>query len=1338
MNKKLIFFFISIAVLFLSSSLFFRTSYVSERLKDLVTPYFENAFNRKVTIERLYLNTLPLYVGIDDFKVYNHITSETIHIKKIKAYLSFFDLLSKQIFIKKLILKDPKIFLDQKEFNELVKFFKSHAKDSLDSIKTRTEQPITVRSVEIEKGSLSFSEDQFLISLSNLDAHILLSDNPQLKFFTNKAIFIKRDTFNIDSIVEMNLALKNNVLEVKSLKLALNNSDLTTKGFLDLRDYRGELHSELKILVDSLKKVFGLKNKGEGSILAQGAIKLLDLKGDVNNILLNLSIKGDLYLETLMELLKVKERLMGKANFKGTIHGALNDIRFNAQAQLEKGELFNVKIDKASCDISYEKNRMKFTNGVASLYSGSAIVDVEIALPVVNYFSLDIYAKDVSSKELFGLIQWDPGIAIGKVNGRVKSSGRIFDPHITFFYRNVSSGKNIKERIKEIEGEIISNDRVLTFKELNFSTQHSKLTTSGIVDLNNKRLNFSGQGETKDLKELFHPYFTALSGKGSFDIKLFGDFENPSLYISLSSDEISLHTQNLHLPEIFNSKNITFSNFKADLTYNKNLLSVRTLSSENKATVKTRKISATGNVHFKNVTKLFDFRNPEYDLGIKVINGDLCEISSIFKGLPEFKGYLNTDFFVRGKPISLNFLGNFYIDKFGIKNNNLGDTIEGNFMYKAKEFIISKAHLKRKSSSLSFNGLFSLDKRFKFYAHSKRIRLNDFLIPASEKYRYIPFEIDLDNFVADGEGTFENPNMKVKSGLILKNNNGKTFNNGNLEVNVFQQQADFNISFLGGNIKAKGRLGLTEELPWAVTAEFKPMNYASLFRGILKDAPEDMMLNLSGKIVATGNKKTINGEINLKRFYLSSFGFWLINNSDISLTIKNNLINVDNFIMHGIDTEFSISGSALIGKYYDLLFEGALSITPFKVLFKDIESLRGKTYFVISLTGNWDNPTVDGGIDLTDGSLAFKQIPYKITSVSAYLYVERDRLIFKNLDGKIGGGDISTYGSVYLEGLNIKNFYFFSKLKNINLQPTKDAWINFDGDFHYKGDLNFQELTGDIYIKKSLYSQRFEWKRWLLDLRKKERQRTDASRFGRTTLNVRVKSDNLIIDNNIADASCRMDILLKGTIGDPVILGKIYTDKGKVYFRSNEFKVIKARVDFIDPTQTKPYFDLIAETKVKNYQIKLSLQGGIENFNLSLSSDPILNESDILSLLTLGYLDKQLKGLEGSVGTVEATSFIAGKLQEVLEERIKIITGVDRIQVDPQVSKITGTINPRITILKKILDGKMQIVYSVSTGNNEQQLWKFEYFVDKNISLVGVRDERGGIGGDIKFRFEFR
>jgi translocation and assembly module TamB len=106
-------------------------------------------------------------------------------------------------------------------------------------------------------------------------------------------------------------------------------------------------------------------------------------------------------------------------------------------------------------------------------------------------------------------------------------------------------------------------------------------------------------------------------------------------------------------------------------------------------------------------------------------------------------------------------------------------------------------------------------------------------------------------------------------------------------------------------------------------------------------------------------------------------------------------------------------------------------------------------------------------------------------------------------------------------------------------------------------------------------------------------------------------------------------------------------------------------------------------------------------------------------------------------GSSEATSFITGQIQGVMEERVRGITGLDVLTVEPSISKKTGSISPRVTFGKKLMDGKLTVTYSIATGTTAEQIIKVEYSAKKGIYLIGLRDEIGGLSGAIKFRFEF-
>src|SRR5208283_767449 len=270
-----------------------------------------------------------------------------------------------------------------------------------------------------------------------------------------------------------------------------------------------------------------------------------------------------------------------------------------------------------------------------------------------------------------------------------------------------------------------------------------------------------------------------------------------------------------------------------------------------------------------------------------------------------------------------------------------------------------------------------------------------------------------------------------------------------------------------------------------------------------------------------------------------------------------------------------------------------------------------------------------------------------------------------------------------------------------------------------------QTILGDVEIIRAKYTERVEWKSWLLGFRQKEKPKVESTRLDNTKLNVRVSGSNLSIDNNVAKASAKMDILLRGTIGQPVVLGKLEAKQGLVYFRNNEFKILQTTVDFSNPDQIMPYFVIVAQTKVRNYNIMLTLDGYVNQFTLSLSSDPFLAETDIFSLLTVGQIGKNLKGLEGGIGAGEATSFLTGKMQDVFEERFRTITGLDRLSIEPSVtpmsegaltttaalSNSTGTISPRVTVSKQLLGDKLYVTYSAATGSGEAQVLRLEYLL---------------------------
>ncbi|HXX57240.1 MAG TPA: translocation/assembly module TamB domain-containing protein, partial [Thermodesulfovibrionales bacterium] len=514
--------------------------------------------------------------------------------------------------------------------------------------------------------------------------------------------------------------------------------------------------------------------------------------------------------------------------------------------------------------------------------------------------------------------------------------------------------------------------------------------------------------------------------------------------------------------------------------------------------------------------------------------------------------------------------------------------------------------------------------------------------------------------------------------------------------------------------------------------------YDFLLQTFLKEVPEDLLVSMRGHADLSGDKNHFSAGAVVNQLNVTLFGYSFSSDSEIRLEVKDKKVIFPGMNLRGGTTAFKVRGSIEANKGYDLVMEGSSDLAPLKGFSKKIETIKGDVAFDLSVRGAWDNPRVNGTVTVSDGLIGIRGMPYQVSSINCSLTMSEDRVVIEKFSGRAGGGDISLSGIAYIQALKIKRFYIDSVLSNVRLDISKDFPANFSGTLLYRGTVDSQSLSGDIKVNHALYRERVDWQSWLLKAKAKERPRGEIGAFEKTSLNIRIQStDNVVLDNNIARATLSLDLLLRGNIAQPVIFGRVEMLTGTVYFRNNEFKILSARADFSDPKRINPVMNIVAETSIQGYTIRLNLEGQFDHFDLSLTSNPSLEETEILSLLTVGTLQKESKGIQGGIGVSAATTFLSGQFQDVAQERIRSITGIDRVNVEQYTSQITGKTEPRVTATKRLGD-RVSVAYSTALGSASSYIIKVEYDVTNNVSLIGLRDEAGGLGGGIKFRFGFK
>jgi hypothetical protein len=1312
-----------------------RGPHISNILKELILPELSAATGKEVMAQKIYVNIFPLFIEAKEVKVFDNAV-EIVHIPRLKGYAELSGLLRRELVLRRLVVREPRVSADAAQLEEIAANVKKYL-----AMERKAPIKVVVRAIALDKGTVALGYKDMSFQGTGFGIEAVLNPkeivvgrrpSPRVNFAMKELSASVPGWPELKGEIKGALVVRNDGVEVKGLQIMSLGSKITASGVFPAgeqaqaktsRGLYGELQMGLSLLADSFKKLFFLKQSGEGGIYAKGSLRLV--ADDPLSSVVDMKLKGDFPIETLMELVKVKERVEGRVDFAGAVKGPLNRISGTADAHLRKGNLFDVDVDDLRCKVAYREGRLYFTDGKGVLYNGHADAEATISLLGETYYSLKVAFSDVDSPAAFKLIGWDPGIPKGKVKGELRTEGVGFNPSGRYIYESSARGSDVLGRVRRVTGAFDVRDDLITLSESVAGTEKSVMNFNGTVDLKASALSIALLAKTGDLTDITLPYLHELTGSGEFSGTVTGKFDSLVL-----TGKAKLHAASYG--------EFVLGEVTSDFRYRKDLLELTELSSMAASQAGKDDRPATtvmkGVVKFPEGRELFDLKKPVYGLSVSIKNADVEKALKVVykKSLnPQPRGRFDTDLQITGPGPKPLFKG-----AARMANGSLGgvavDLISLAYSYDYDTLQLEDVLAKKGDSVLTGRGSLTAEDKFSFTASGSKIYLKDVPLRGAPADSYVTFK-------AEGSGTLNDPRMEL-SGLV---HGGKfkdaSLGDGNIKVSMKDRTMLVDVVLLDGMTSLTGKADLRGEIPWTARLDMKSGRYDVLLAAVLKDVPEDLLISMKGYADMSGDKNHFSARAVISQLNATLFSNNFSNDSDIRFEVKNRNMTLSAVKVRSGTASFKVSGEMEMGKEYNLVMEGSSNLLPLKGLSKRIDTLRGDASFVCSVTGKWERPRINGGITLSNVTLGVKDVLYRLSAINGYIYIDEDRIVLQKLSGKLGGGDVDISGVALLDGFAMKRFYVNAAMNTIGVNISKDFLVSFDGNLLYTGTLDSQRLGGEIRINRALYREPVQWQLWPLKARATERPRGEIGIFEKTELNVKVQGgDNILINNNIARAALATDLIVRGTAVNPLIFGRVETQSGIVYFRNNEFRILNATADFADPKRINPTMNIVAETLIEGYTIRMILEGQIEHFNLSLSSTPSLEQIEILSLLTVGTLSKTPQGIQGGLGGSAATSFLSGQVQNIAQERLRSITGIDRIGVDSSVSRVTGKSEQRLTVSKRLLGDKLSVTYSTTLGSVASDIIKLEYNVGNNVSLIGLRDEVGGLGGSIKFRFGFK
>ena len=638
--------------------------------------------------------------------------------------------------------------------------------------------------------------------------------------------------------------------------------------------------------------------------------------------------------------------------------------------------------------------------------------------------------------------------------------------------------------------------------------------------------------------------------------------------------------------------------------------------------------------------------------------------------------------------------------------------------------------------SAEIGGWLSLEKTFYLSLASEGISLAHLaVIPESA------FMQGKLSFNIKADGSIEDP--RIEGGIFLKEltSNDKAIADMALTLDVNHHLAQ-----------------LTGDPGFDLTGQYhlrnKAFSFSALFRETdlspyfdFLDQP-DLGGRVSGKLEMTGTvdaHATFRGFVDLTELGLSFQEKDIVKGKDLEISFNDDEISIPGIYLGlGENGSMNIAGSIKPRGPVSLNVTGEVPLSMARGIHEDLQDISGNLLLNFALEGETAAPQLRGELSLVDVRATIPYLYQELYETNGRLRIAPNEIRIENLSGRLDTGRFDLMGHINLEKYDPVGFSLNLSASTlpVNIPDTVD--MVFDANLTLSGTPENSLVNGDLTLVEGLYYKDVNLN-FLSNVTKKTRESapaplpTSPSYLDNTALNINVKHRNpFVVDNNLAMMDIVPDLKITGTAKNPIINGRADITEGTVTYRKKEFKIKKGVVDFLNPYKIEPTLDIQSEVQIRDWLVNLGITGPPDELAFKLSSDPPLDDGDILSLLLIGRTSTEMIAGEGG-SNQSAQQLLTQALADALDEDIKTATGLDIVEAQVTGTSGNGNGSDVKVTLGKELSKRLTVKYTMETKKGEMTQGTIaEYKFLEDILVSGFQDNRGSFGGSIKYRLEFR
>jgi len=480
-------------------------------------------------------------------------------------------------------------------------------------------------------------------------------------------------------------------------------------------------------------------------------------------------------------------------------------------------------------------------------------------------------------------------------------------------------------------------------------------------------------------------------------------------------------------------------------------------------------------------------------------------------------------------------------------------------------------------------------------------------------------------------------------------------------------------------------------------------------------------------------------------------GLVLRNSGPIVARVAQSAISIEKAELTGRSTDITIGGKISFTQRnpLDLRVNGHAELGVLQTLNRDI-SASGMVTMEAAVRGAPATPQVTGRLELKDGSISYGTLPNGISEASGVILFTGDRATIQNLEATTGGGKVRLSGFAGYDEAGVV-FGLHATSQQVRVRYPEGISTVADSNLDFSGTPDRSTLSGSIVIRRASVNLQSDLGSLLAKSAEPVQTPSRSGFLAGVNYDVQIETaPDIEFESALTqDIEASANLRLRGTATNPALLGRITITQGQLVFFGTKYTLNQGSISFYNAVKIEPVLDVDLETRARGIDITLTVSGPLNKLNLTPRSDPPLQFSEIVSLLTTGEAPTaDLTRLGQQAATPQpfqqatATALLGQVIANPVSGRLQRFFGISKLRINPTLDPALANgvqYNPqaRLTIEQQVTPD-ITFTYITNLTNANPQIVSMEWSVSKQWSVVAQREENGLVGLDFYLKKRFK